>query len=561
MADPSVNTLHGPAHAGTADPTAREIQWILHALQRSVRAHQLYEGQSPVLDRFVEALRERLLGVWEEIDRVTLVVDEHEIRWEEQPLYHSEERSESLAFLFYKDGIREVTLLPGIEADIRRFVEVLARVHRAHAEEDDLITLLWETDLPCLQYRYVDHLAEGVELPSKSGEPPAPVDTEAVRGELQAPEVSGISAEDFEEALYFLDEAELRQLTAEVRRETERELWTDVCSALFDRLDDGHPERQEKIVRILRDVLPLLLGAGRLRTAAVVLREIASFRGRDEAAPDRVHELVEALFDALRQPGAVSQLVQVVEDDPAAVSAEDLSELLSFYPPEALPALFQAAETAVRPELKRALSSAVERLASSNQQHVVSLLSSPEPQVAAGAAAWVGRLGIGSAAAAVARLLERPEASVRLAAVAALQALRTQVAAGALLGRLEDADRDVRIAAARALAALRYTPAKERLSALIASKRLREADLTERIAFFEAYGAVAGAQGVSALNQILNGRNWLGRREGPELRACAALGLAQIRTADAQKALTAAAAETDPVVRSAVTRALRGGAA
>lgn len=561
MADPSVHTLHGPAHAGPADPMAREIQWILHALQRSVRAFQLYEGQSPVFDRFVEALRERLLGVWKETDRITLEVDEHEIRWEEQALYHSEERSESLAFLFYKDGIREITLLPGIEEDVRRFVEVLARVHRAHAEEDDLITLLWETDLPCLQYRYVDHLAEGVELPSKSGEPPAPVDAEAVREELAGPAVSGITAEDFEEALYFLDEAELRQLTAEVRREAERELWGDVCSALFDRLDDGRPERQEKIVRILGDVLPLLLGAGRLRNAAVVLREISAFHGREAAAPEQVRRLVDALFDALRQPGAVSQLVQVVEDDPGAVSAEDLSELLSFYPPEALPALFQAAESAVRPELKRALSSAVERLASSNQQHVVSLLSSPEPRVAAGAAAWVGRLGIGSAAAAVARLLERPEAQVRLAAVAALQALRTQVAAGALLGRLEDADRDVRIAAARALAALRYTPAKERLSALIASKRLREADLTERIAFFEAYGAVAGDEGVSALSQILNGRNWLGRREGPELRACAALGLAQIRTPDAQSALAAAAAETDPVVRSAVTRALRGGTA
>ncbi|HEU4881843.1 MAG TPA: HEAT repeat domain-containing protein, partial [Longimicrobium sp.] len=111
--------------------------------------------------------------------------------------------------------------------------------------------------------------------------------------------------------------------------------------------------------------------------------------------------------------------------------------------------------------------------------------------------------------------------------------------------------------AARALATLRWAAARPRLEAALDSKRLREAELTERIAFFEAYGGLAGAEGVALLDRILNGKSWLGRRETGEMRACAALGLGRIRHPNAEKALAAAAADPDPVVRSAVGRALR----
>ncbi|HEX8907384.1 MAG TPA: HEAT repeat domain-containing protein, partial [Longimicrobiaceae bacterium] len=169
----------------------------------------------------------------------------------------------------------------------------------------------------------------------------------------------------------------------------------------------------------------------------------------------------------------------------------------------------------------------------------------------------VGRVRIQTAAGDVARLLRRPEAATRLAAVEALQELRSPTASEALEGALEDADGKVRVAAARALSVLRYAPAKAKLEAALDGKRLREAELTERISFFEAYGGLAGADGVPVLERILNGRSWLGRRETPEIRACAALGLGKIRHPAAEKALNAAAADPDPVVRSAVGRALK----
>ena len=57
---------------------------------------------------------------------------------------------------------------------------------------------------------------------------------------------------------------------------------------------------------------------------------------------------------------------------------------------------------------------------------------------------------------------------------------------------IEDADRGVRLAAVRAAGARGYKGALKRVEAVVLGKGVKEMDLTEKMAFFEAYGAIAG---------------------------------------------------------------------
>jgi HEAT repeat protein len=77
------------------------------------------------------------------------------------------------------------------------------------------------------------------------------------------------------------------------------------------------------------------------------------------------------------------------------------------------------------------------------------------------------------------------------------------------------------------------------------------------VAFFEAYGLVGDAEAIAVLDKLLNGRGFLGRREPSDIRAAAALALGKVADAAARNALMKASQEEDPVVRSAVNRALR----
>jgi HEAT repeat protein len=156
----------------------------------------------------------------------------------------------------------------------------------------------------------------------------------------------------------------------------------------------------------------------------------------------------------------------------------------------------------------------------------------------------------------IAKLLNHSSAAVRRAAVEALVQIRSGAALDALQHALEDSEREVRIAAARGLGSLRYQPARARLEQVLQGKIVRETDLTEKIAFFEAFGAVANADSVAMLDKLLNGKSML-RKQSAELRACAAMALGKVGTPASRAALERAAKDENAMVRNAVIKALR----
>jgi HEAT repeat protein len=177
--------------------------------------------------------------------------------------------------------------------------------------------------------------------------------------------------------------------------------------------------------------------------------------------------------------------------------------------------------------------------------------------VAAGAARLAGEMQLAEAGPSLANLLLHVDPKVRLAAIEAAVALKASTVAGALEKTLADPERDVRVAAARALGALRYRPAAATLGAIVKGRDIRNADITEKVAMFQAYGMVAESAGLPLLDGLLNGKGFLGKREPTEIRAAAALALGHIPSADARASLSKASQDEDPVVRNNVNRALR----
>ena len=157
-----------PAHSA-ADPLRAEVREVVQGLAKALRSYLLYEGSSPALDRFMDALRLRMSALWSQLPHLTVSVDERELVWEGAAVFAAEER-DSLAFLLYRDGVREITFQPGFEeSEVDALLVILANVHRVRGEQDDdLLTLLWDHDWTAFRYRYVEALPEGVQLPEAS---------------------------------------------------------------------------------------------------------------------------------------------------------------------------------------------------------------------------------------------------------------------------------------------------------------------------------------------------------------------------------------------------------
>ena len=547
-----------------------QIREFFVVLGKALRASQLYDENNPVYQRFTQALAKAFLGLWEELEALNVVVEESRLLVEDEVVYENDARAESLAFLLYKDGVRTLTFRPGIEDEAKTFLGVLNQARLARAEGDDLITLLWEADLAHLRYRHVDLLAEGLDVP-EAGPGHTAADLQAVLdAEAPTEEEAGedgaaaedarqpLNRDDFNPTLYNLDNREMEILQAAIEDEMGRDVREEVVKALFDRLEEPHPERQTEIIGVLSMLIPGLLARGELQAATHVLSELRTIESREGLLGAEHQGAVARLLDRLSDEETLGELVQSLEDGAITPSPKLLGGFLNHLRAGALGTLIRASETTKVREIKPVLRQAVAGIAQRNRESLIRFLDAEDPLVVTGTLHLAGQMKVREAAPRLTELLYHAAPEVRKAAVETVLALKATTLASSLHDILLDPDPDVRIAAARVLQALRSRGAAGRLREILQSREIRSADLSEQIAMFEAYGSVEDPQAVPFLDKYLNGRGFLGRREPSEIRACAALALGKVGTGEAEASLRRAAADEDPVVRNAVGRAMRG---
>jgi HEAT repeat protein len=207
------------------------------------------------------------------------------------------------------------------------------------------------------------------------------------------------------------------------------------------------------------------------------------------------------------------------------------------------------------------LEATVDRLATNHPAEAMRLLRDPPGDSLPAVVGLCGRLGLQQAVPGLGELLAHAEPAVRLATVQALEKIATPGALTHLDRAIEDDDRTVRLVAVRAVGARGYKGALRRIEAVVMGKAVKELDLTEKMAFFEAYGSIAGPPALKTLADMLLPRGLLKFRQPSDTRACAAIALGKIRTPEAREILNRAADDKDLVVRNAVNRALRETAA
>jgi HEAT repeat protein len=249
--------------------------------------------------------------------------------------------------------------------------------------------------------------------------------------------------------------------------------------------------------------------------------------------------------------------LQALDEATAHPSEEELGELFRELKPEAIVTLAGWVSRLGNEHVRTLVKRSAERLAAQNPAEVLKALASSDSATALEMVRLAGRLRLATAPDGMGPLLEQGNREMKLAVVDALTSIASPIALRLLEGAVEDPERDVRIAAVRYLSSRGHRGAFQRIEAAVLGGKLRHVDLTEKIAFFEAFGALAGGSGVGALERILMPRGLLARREDAGIRACAAMALGKIRTPEARAVLERAGQDKEALVRNAVSRALR----
>ena len=246
------------------DLPVAQVRDLFTVLGKALRAFQLYDENNPVRRRFVTNLREAFEQLWQELEGLNLSVEEHRFLLAGEAVYENPSRSDSLAFLLYKDGVRDVTFLPGIEGhELDKILGVLQRAKMLKtAEADDLLTMLWEADLEFFKCQYVARFTDGAVIPTAQAVAERADLDQVLQGEAEASQAVRDSAGEeagtekgdagagsstphkvvhsrprpariFRRRSYALEPEEKAELQRALAAEMSRDLRHDVLAALF----------------------------------------------------------------------------------------------------------------------------------------------------------------------------------------------------------------------------------------------------------------------------------------------------------------------------------------
>lgn len=550
----------------------------MQVISKGMRATQLYLPNNPVYQRAVDNIRAGFRQIWQATDDLIFDIGETEMRWEEHVVYSQPQRNESIAWTLYKDGVRSLTFKPGVEdVEIVRFLAVLHQAKNLQADApDDLLTLLWAEDFQFVNYTFRELASENA-VPIERGEAAPPVggaaggeggdagrtDPSTIRRQVEEetpPKREGlVSVDDFDTTLYFLDDKEIEYLHKEVEREYAQDLRRNVLAMLFDLLElQTYGTVRSELISILENFIPYLLGAGDFRSVAYILRESRVIQQRARELIPEHRQTLESLPARLSQPDALSQLLQSLDEAAGHPSEDELSELFTELRAEALATLMGWLARLSNERVRDLVKTSAERLATTHAAEVLKALGSEDPAVQLEMVRLAGRLKLPGAPDGMGPLLEKGDRELKLVVVEALTTIGSPNAMRLLEKSIDDADRDVRIAGVKFLGQRGHRNAFPRIEAAVLGTKLKDSDLTEKMTFFEAFGALAGAAGIPVLEKLLVPKGGLlGRKEDPETRACAAMALGKIRTPAAKDVLQKVVQDKEPLVRNAVSKALR----
>ncbi|HHN65943.1 MAG TPA: HEAT repeat domain-containing protein [Nitrospirae bacterium] len=130
-----------------------EIKNFLQSLIKAKKNLHLYPDNNPIYIKTLDDLYNRLATLLDSQDDITLTFKQFDIFYNSELVYHNDDKQESLALFFFKDGVREISFKKGIpKEEFEDFMKIISSDFERELVDDDVVTLMWEKDFRFIQY-------------------------------------------------------------------------------------------------------------------------------------------------------------------------------------------------------------------------------------------------------------------------------------------------------------------------------------------------------------------------------------------------------------------------
>jgi hypothetical protein len=552
------------------------VAWI-NQFARTLKTCRLYDGNNPTVVRFRQELAIALRRLVDVEGAITFKFSSDDVLLEDQSLYPAKSRDDNIALPFHRDGVRGLTIQPGVEpGEVDAIVDAVLQVSGQNFGQDDLVTLLWEAHLKHIDIDYVpaeSDVGSGGAGPGEEGADTVPWPTGAT-DETEEEAAAGATSEQESatgDRSPRSDDWSIGELTVEVeagfeelqalgpseadrfRREydAEHEV-SQVTTALAvshaylgaNPTPDDRAELGKFIPRLLR--LSITQGAWlEAREAMALLRACGNVDWSLET-------FAQELLQAISISGMVAHL-----DQQGGTTVLDFIAFAKELGDPAVDLLNLVLAESQQQRNRRLLAEAIAELCRSNPERLAPYLADRRWFVVRNVVHILGWIGGSSIVGLLRTALRHPEPRVRQEVIAALGQVEAKLARPLLVSMLQGADTRMYCAVLHQLSAERDPQVARLMLVTMQEAEFDQRPQEERRAVYSALSATGGDEILPDLEAELVRGNWFSRNQEAHRQAIGRC-IARIGTPLARQLLERGAQSKRGPVRKACEDALGG---
>jgi len=565
-----------------------KVRGIFVSLSKYINAKTIYSSNNPNVSNFANALYQAFRTFFEDEKELLLSIEQYRIRWNGEVVYDNQEKTNSIAFLLFKDGVGEITFQSSLTpAELERFVDLLKNEIYTPSAHLDIVSRLWQSEFTAISYRVFDECADGAAGDGRGAGSASPEQPLQASDHPQFP-FSGAAADgravptgDRVDPLgAYLENLLERTHPGATPGEKERHLQDLMVHLFTSSTEDLTSWRNDRARMIdenkLLHLLAIMLDFAQMRSAPPVVRDISDIIDRlvryivEEAHVPTLIALLEIQRTICRERAFAvefqslpSRIEHEITNSAFLLSlgkirgrsSTDVCEVLRYFRMigrNAVPGICELLATLKEPSLHKDACDTLIGIAAEDIPRIVNDLNLDNPHEAKDAIYLLRQTTKNEVHPVVKKLMTSPDLHVREQVIEHLVHVGNDEAANLLCALLEDHDPNVRMKTFAAVEELKHPLVVGKVTDLCFAEddAAKSADELDRM--FRAVGKLGGDKVLESIGQMIHRGSWLrlGRSRGKQNKLLAITALRHIPGGQSLEMLRSLARDGDSLVKT-----------
>jgi HEAT repeat protein len=492
---------------------------LIKSLAKVRKNLHMYPDNHPMYQKTVDDFCLKMSSVVEG-ETIQVRINQYDILFNDEVIYHSKDRDESLALFFFKDGLKELSFLKGIRGDeIKDFLEIISLDFEKDVLDDDIVTLLWEKDFQHIKYIVDDTFLLENEGYEQIATEQAKSVTGGNAGIMKAYE-NVLSAGDVSKVdIIPLGNEDIKIIVKTIENDPPDKTYI-LIRVLFEMLHLAEEKTEyEEIVKCIKEALNYAVYNANIEIVNYVLSKIKS-KSKTSVYPEHVIALLNNIENYINSATFIKLFGQVI-DGGAEIPDELLEELKSYLGVSSIPQFISILGQLENMSSRRIVINILTEVGAKDIVLLAKGLNDSKWYVVRNVVYIFRQIADRKSVEYLINVAGHSDKRVRKEVVHALGELGTEHVLDVLKERLSDEDKSIRIAAFVAVGSIGTPLAKSMILEIIGSTNFRDKSFPEKKEIFKVLSRWKEEDVINFLIRITKKWTFFRRTKNNETRAAA----------------------------------------